>query len=65
MRATGSKDDTRRDIPLVLLSKSFITLNPFKAALGLFVFGAFCAENTIDMTSAPFKAATPLGEKTF
>jgi hypothetical protein len=49
----------------VLLSKSFITLNPFKAALGLFVFGAFCAENTIDMTSAPFKAATPLGEKTF
>jgi hypothetical protein len=40
-------------------------LIPFRAAIGLFVFGAFRAENTIDMTSASFEAVTSLGEKTF
>ena len=65
MRAAGSKDDTWRDIHLALLSKSFFTLIPFRAALGLLVFCAFLAENTIDMTSGSFKAATSLGQKTF
>ncbi len=50
---------------LVLLPKSFSTLIPFKAALGLFVFGALRAENTIDIASASFKAAKSLGEKAF
>ena len=38
--------------PLALLSKSFFHLDPLKVALGLFVFGAFGAENRIDMASA-------------
>ncbi len=48
-----------------MLSKSLITFIPLKAALGLFAFGAFRAENTLDMATASFKAATSLGGKTF
>jgi hypothetical protein len=49
----------------VLLPKSFFTVMPFRAALGLFVLGAFRAENTIDMASASSEAAASLGERTF
>ncbi len=49
----------------MLPQKSFFTVMPFRAALGLFVFGGFRAENTIDMASASSEAATSLGERTF
>lgn len=42
----------------MLLRKSSFTLIPSRAALVLFVFGAFRAENKIAMASASFRAAT-------
>jgi hypothetical protein len=52
-------------VKLVLRPGRLFSLIPFRAARGLFVFGAFRAENTIDMTSASFEAVTSLGEETF
>lgn len=61
----GERVKRRLACLLVLPSKSFFTLMPLKAALGLFDVGAFRAEKSIGIARASIEAEASLGEKTF